>query len=778
MLRTLGLYMGACWVAVEFADWLVGRYALPDRVVDLTLIGLLSFTPTVALLARNHGEPGHQPFTMTEKVFVPANALLSALLLGALLYGGGGAPASPAVLETRTVTDPSGETMTRPVVSQALSRGITLFFFDNDTGEEQLDWLQYGASIALYADLTQHPYVKAWTPFAGMEAYGMFQLRKAGYDDGLGVPVALKRTIADKGLMEYFVDGRLERNEAGDSIDLVAQLYETASSRLVSELRRDIGADGARVFAAVDQVTTELFGSLDLPEDEEVFADLPAADRLTNSLTAFETYTNAATAQLLDSDRDRAISLWQAAVEDDPSFAAAHLAMGKALFEKGMMLEGGLATQTALRHDYKLSDRERFVAKGMNYVFRGDREKELATYQTWTELHPNDPMAYAYLGSAHLYGQNDPSNALQAFEQAVDLDPRETWLLAKIAYLHEVKGNREAAIEYYTRFAEVAPDEPGPLTSLGNLHRREGDLTRARAFFERAVIVARGLVDPTLNLADLDLREGRYNAALERLDDADQIATTPRQYAAVLRKRIAYHAQRGQEAQVLELLPKLAAQSEQFLSPIDVIMGVWVEHVDHYVLAGQVEEGITMLRKHEAQMKPPLNTLLDVGYLKVSVAMGDPQAATIHGEAATELLDTLGLDHMRAYVAYYAGRVYGLRGELDTATSELERARSLYLESIQRIDDEPLELEIVTQLADYYFELDRLEEARSGFEFVLARYPAHVPANLGMARLLERQGDDAAAAPFLAQASLALAEADADHPFLLVARNVEASLDI
>lgn len=773
--------MGACWVAVEFADWLVGRYNLPDRVVDLTLIGLLSFTPTVALLARNHGEPGHQEWTLTEKLAIPANGLLSIALIGTLFFGqpfNGAQEAPTQVFETRTVTDPSGETMTRPVVSQALSQGITLFFFDNDTGDERLDWMQYGATIALYADLTQHPYVKAWTPFVGMEAYGMFQLRKAGFDDGLDVPVALKRTIADKGLMEYFVGGRLEPNEAGDSTDLVALLYDTASSRVVRKMRQDIGADGAGLFAAIDAVTAQMFSSLNLPEGEEVFVDLPTADRLTNSLSAFEKHTNGVTAQMLDSDRDRALALWQQAVLEDPSFAVSHLTMGRTLFESGMMLDGGMAMQTALRHDYKLNDRERFVAKGMNYVFRGDRDKELATYETWTELHPNDPVAYMYLGSAYLYGQNDPTNALQSYESAIDLDPRETWLLAKIAYLHELGGNREAAIEYYTRYAEVAPDDPGPLNSLGNLHRREGDLARARAFFERAVIVARGMVDPTLNLAELDLREGRYDAALARLDEAAQIAATPRQHAAVLRQRIAYLGQRGQEDAVLAALPELAEQATQFMAPIDVIMGVWVEYVDHYVMAGQVEEAVEMLRGHEAQLQPPLNTLLDVGYLKVAVAMGDPQAATIHGEAAGELLDTLGIDHMKAYVGYYSGRVLALRGEPDEAIAELEQARATYLASIQRIQDESLEFEIATQLADFYMAQGRLADARSNFEFVLARYPANVEANLGMAKLLQREGEDAAAAPYLSAVNTALAEADTDHPLLLATRTVEASLDI
>ncbi|MEO0974340.1 MAG: hypothetical protein AAFX85_14715, partial [Pseudomonadota bacterium] len=414
LLRTLGLYVGACWVAVEFADWLVGRYSLPDRVVDFTLIGLLSFLPTVALLARNHGEPGHQQWTRTEKIFVPANVVLTATVLGALLLSGPGStrPEDAIPVRTVTVTEPSGEALTRPLVPAALSRGLTMFFFDNDTGDDALDWMQYGVTIALHADVSQNPFIKPWSPLVGWESYGMFKLRKAGFDEGLDVPVALKRTIAADGLMEYFVGGRLERASDGESIELVTVLYDTSSSRVVRELRTDAGPAGVHLLNAIDTITTELTASLDLPDNEGSVVDLPAADRLTNSLEAFELHTHGAVAKLIDSDRDAAVEFWREAVTADPSFALAHLAMGQSLFESGLMMDGGLAIQSALRHDYKLDDRERFIAKGMNYVFRGDRDKEAATYATWTELKPNDPMAFIYLASSQLYGQNDVSGAL------------------------------------------------------------------------------------------------------------------------------------------------------------------------------------------------------------------------------------------------------------------------------------------------------------------------------------------------------------------------------
>jgi tetratricopeptide (TPR) repeat protein len=773
LLRTLGLYIGACWVAVEFADWLVGRYAWPDRLVDVALIGLLSFTPTVAMIAWFHGAPGRQQFHPVEKVGIPANVLISGAIIAGLVYG---QPQQTLAVDTVTVTDPSGEAITRPLVQPSMSRGVSLFFFDNETDDPQRDWLQYGLTLALSADLQQHPFVKAWTPYSGMNAYGMFQLRKAGYDNGLDVPVALMRNIASLGRMEYFLTGELQTaGDGADGITLITRLYDTDSAQSVLEVSEQVATDDD-LLVAIDRTTAAVLGALELPKTDQAPTDLPVADRLTESLSALEGHTLAMNALMLEADNDTALRLWAEAVAEDPTFAVAQVAMGRTLFENGLMLDGGMAVAEALRHDYKLIDKERFVAKGLNYVFRGQRDQELATYKAWTELAPQDPLAFTYLGSTYLYAANDADNALEAFERVYELDPREDWALSKIAYLHEVKHNREAAIEYYTRYHESRPDDASPLNSLGKLHRRSGELDIARQFFARAAIVANGMVAPVLNLADLDVREGRYEAALARLAEAEQIASAPRQHAAVLRGRIAYHAQRGQEQQILALLPTLAAQSEQYESPINMMMSVWIDNIEHYVTAQRVEEGIELLRGFEGGLQPPLNSLVDVGYLRLSLAMRDAEAASAHAEVVDELMKTLSLDYLLYQGAYGHGMISGIRGDLPAAIEQLERALALFQDSVSSLKEESDAWQIMTDLADHYLRNGQDELASERLRDVLAVYPAHVTANLKMAELLHARGKEQDAAAHLATVTAALAEADENYPLRVAARDLTASL--
>jgi tetratricopeptide (TPR) repeat protein len=770
VLRTLGLYLGGCWVAVEFADWLVSRYELPPRVVDIALIGLLSFTPAVALLAYYHAAPGRQRFRMVEKIGVPINAVISlAVVISLLIRSGEPTPE----IESVTVTVPSGEAITRPLVQASTVQGVSVFFFDNETGNEALDWLQYAATIGLSADLRQHPFVEVWTPYAGMESYGMFQLRKAGYDDGLEVPIALMRNIASQGGMEHFVTGTLQP-AAEDGFVLAASLYTTATAQRVADVRLPANTDRS-FLAAIDRVTEEVLAALDLPA-AAADTNLPVVDRLTESIDALAAHTRALNARIVDGDNDQAIVHWQQAIATDPSFAVAHFGLGRALFDSGRMVEAGSSLQQALRHDYKLVDHERFITKGLNYTFQGQRDKELATYQAWTELRPQDPLAFSYLASAYLFAANDAVNARIAYERVYELDPRQDWVLAKIAYLHELTDNREAAIEYYTRSLDARPDAIEPLIKLGHLYRREGDLERARELFERAAIVASGLVDPSLELADLNLREGRYEAALARLDEAERIATAPRQRAAVLRGRIAYHAARGQQEAVLSLLPELARWSEQFLSPIDVMMSVWVDNIRHFAMTGRTDEAVRILRDFENRMQPPLNALVDVGYLRLSLALGDAEAAMSHGETVEALMETLSLDYLSYWVAYSRGLIYGLQDDPTTAIEQLEQSIRLYDTSVTSLTEEADRWQIMTDLAEFYRATDRTEQARQQWEAILDVFPSHAVANLGLARLARDRNDTAAAARHLATVNAALQDADENYPLRLAAIDLDASL--
>ena len=53
-----GIYLGVGWGIIQFIDWIVNRYLLSPHLVDLAFVILISFVPSIIVMAYFHGMPG------------------------------------------------------------------------------------------------------------------------------------------------------------------------------------------------------------------------------------------------------------------------------------------------------------------------------------------------------------------------------------------------------------------------------------------------------------------------------------------------------------------------------------------------------------------------------------------------------------------------------------------------------------------------------------------------------------------------------------------------
>lgn len=365
----LGLYLGASWAAIQFVDWLVERYLLSRHLPDIVLITLLSLIPAVLLIAYEHGAPGRQPAGRAGKIGVPANAVISVVLVALFLQGRDLEAAAKRV----TVTDEDGQQVTRLVPTASALRKVILFFWANDSGDPDLDWLRYALPFVVERDLEQNRFVDGWSPYLR----GLFtRLRRAGYRDGLGVPVALQRQMAADWRRGFFLDGRFDRHDDG----LVARVavYSTEGGGPVAELEI-VGGD---LFEVADLLTPRLFEALDVrTAGGRVDQDLPVTDILTADEGALRTFIAGENTLLLDNDATAAVALYERATEADPSFALAQSVRGNHLTSLGATARAREAIDAALRHDYRLTEHDRFWVKGFKYVLDEQPEKRLALFE-------------------------------------------------------------------------------------------------------------------------------------------------------------------------------------------------------------------------------------------------------------------------------------------------------------------------------------------------------------------------------------------------------------
>ena len=530
--------------------------------------------------------------------------------------------------------------------------------------------------------------------------------------------------------------------------------------------------------ALVDELSARIKETLEAPGGgRALVTDLPVADRLSASAEAMRLFVEARNAIVFGNDHDRAIELWESAVELDPSFAAANLLLSQAYFERGRLEDARLAIDRVLAHDYKLLEREKFVARGVDYLMRGEGAKRTALFQMWAELYPEDTLAHTYLGLTRLYTDNDPAGAKQSFERILQLDPKEHWALRMLARIYQIEGDPERALEYYERYFKARPDDHRPLMSMGRLHRRAGRLAEARRYFERASLVSTGEVEPLLSLADLDIREGDFEAAERGLREAEAMARLPRQRAEVIRIRMDWHEQRGQLDTVVDLLQEAYEVQGEFRSPINRIVNTHVILADRYALAGRAEEGMRKLKQMEALLEPPVDELVQIGYMLVELVSGHPDEAEQHAERVRVLLEHFAREDLLYKVTRCEAHIQALRGDYQGAVEMMVAALEQHAASVQSIESEEDRVPMLVWLASFHRRAGQLREADERLQQALAVFPAHPLANLEQARLARARGDASDARDSL-QRALAVweAAAAADPPFL-EARALEAEFD-
>lgn len=121
--------------------------------------------------------------------------------------------------------------------------------------------------------------------------------------------------------------------------------------------------------------------------------------------------------------------------------------------------------------------------------------------------------AYASLGNA-LYEQKKHGAAVEAYQTAISLNPRDHSSLNNLAWVYAVQGIQlQEGIEISSRALQLAPDSPIYLDTLAELYYRQGDSERAVTLIRRAIVLyARHPEDPELE-AHLQHQLKKFTAA-------------------------------------------------------------------------------------------------------------------------------------------------------------------------------------------------------------------------------------------------------------------------
>ena len=747
----LALYAGGSWALIEFTGFLVDEFLLSPHWTRVVMTGLLLVLPSIAMLAWFHGRRGRDDVPLTEKIGIPANLAVAAIVLF-LVFGGWDLGAATTAVSVETE---DGETVERVIPKTEFRKRAALFPFDAGPrlGDDE-GWLTYAAPTALELDLTADDFFEAVSP--SEFAHRLIELGLPGL---WGVPLALKRQISEDFHARFFAAGTVDR--AGGEYRVTLTVHEVRRGSPLSETVHE----GPDFLALIDEMSAVLAETLRIPYRPEI-ENLPVRERLTENDAAWEAFGRASEQLFLPTlELDAAIEQFDVATTLDPTFALAQYELALLLLAANEPEEAIGPISMAVDNAYRLPERAGFMVKSDYYFITQQAEKAWAVIEMWVDLYPEDTAA---LGNYSLVQtlRGDWEGLLETLGTLYRLNPGEHSLLMEMADAHQRLGQHELALGALGRYLEQFPDDYTGHVEMARIDRRRGEHERAREHLDRAMIIAPTLPELPLALASLDLDVGRFEEARSGYEQALALADTPEQRADALDGLKAYYRFRGQVDEAIETTSLWLDEVSLVLAPVEIAQDRFSD-IDLYLEAGRDRRATLLLDSLQSQLPPALADF-QVPHWRIHIALGagDRRAALLAYYAAVDAMEANGFGVQRPLLIADLGRIDELEGDHNSAVDRFREAMALD-------SGRNLHLEIGRALRG----AGRLEEAESELREALRRMPANPHAHLEMALVLEANGDLEGAREHVQSALTAWEPADGSFEPAREARATLAELD-
>jgi tetratricopeptide (TPR) repeat protein/TolB-like protein len=732
------IYFGACWTILEFTSWIVEHYVFSPHLIDLSFVTLISLVPTVGMLAFFHGRPGRDKWTKTEKIGIPINILFTIILILTIF---GGKELGSATTEV-AVQDEAGQTHKRKIPKGQMTKRLAIFFFENETGDTNLDWLQYAIMAGCHVDLDQDPFFSVYSAYDN-DIYQ--RIVQAGFSEGMIIPLTLEKKVAQEIEREYFLEGSIKLQH--DTLVVSTYLYETTHGRLISEHT----LKEPNIFNIIDQISLQTRKDLGIPDWHiESLEDLPITELFTRSHDAFREYIRGSNLINLKNDLEGSLAHFYRAVESDPSFALAWWALYTANINLGRTVAAIKALDATMQNIYKLPENLQFLVKEEYYLVTEEPEKRLAVLNMWVNLYPDDIRGHFRLAGAY-FKRNQIDQAIEEYNKILAIDPSRVYYFSYIGSAYLQKGFFKEAIKYLEQYQKHFPKDYRPFLAFGNLYYTMGQYDNAQQNYTNALMLQPTEISIMTLLASVNLQQGKYEEALTNLKNADSMAKTAVDRNLIYEAHQEYYRTRGQINKALSYRNKKFEEQNKYLRPLEVITNrLKDQSYDLYCYNGTVSFGLNELNTYRRQLSRPWSRIVWLGYLQIYLEQQD----TAKAQEAIEEVKT-------------AIRIFGEESNLNVvhrAQGKISEFQENYLNAIleyqQASQYNPTDVTILTDIARCYRKINESQKAQKLLATTLKVLPMNPYAHLELAQICINTGDLQSAQEHLAVALRVWQDAD------------------
>jgi len=315
------------------------------------------------------------------------------------------------------------------------------------------------------------------------------------------------------------VTGSIQR--LGSEVRLIANLIDAGSRKQLASRTIDAGVSELAVLQ--DRVWERVADMLELQLQPEAKRTLAAGG--TRTPGAYEYYEQGLgymrRADLANTDR--AIELFEKALEKDPLYALAYAGLGEAYSNKYQLTKDPHLVELASRSGQRAVELNDKLAPvhftvGQIHYRTGHYPEAIREFRRTLEIDPASVNAYLWLGRVY-DDQGKPQEAENSYKTAVNLRPSYWQAYSGLGYFYYRHGQFEKAVPQFLTMISLAPDNSSGYGNLGGVYLQMGRYDEAVTTLKKAIEL-KGTATAFSNLGSVYLFQGRYAEAVPMMEEA------------------------------------------------------------------------------------------------------------------------------------------------------------------------------------------------------------------------------------------------------------------
>ena len=592
-----------------------------------------------------------------------------------------------------------------PLLSDKPSLAVP--YFENNTGDENLEYLRSGLSEWIIIDLSQSKYINV---LSGDKIFSI--LKKLNLLDAEKLSSEDLENIANQGRVDHILKGSFIK--IGDNFVITAMLQKPQTGEVISSIETRCRGE-ENIPEKIDELTKKIKMDLNLTR-KQIASDIDreVGKITTSSPEAFKHYIEG-WKHHIQFRYDRSLEYMKKAIAEDPNFAMAYRTMSWAYRWRGMFTEQRDSLKKAYALKDRASERERYLIEADYYqIVEENLDKAIDSYETLLEIYPNDMLGNFNLAQVYIEKLEEWDKAIPPLEVLVKNREEATWIYTYLARAYTAKGLYDKVAEIYRFYLDNFPED---------------------------IRIQAGLAFNYIHLGEYDLALSEYEKALSSRPDKSGLSMM-KGWIEILKGNLD-KAEKELNKLLEDKLPSIQAQAIESLIPLYFLQGkfdeseklmekasglldnlgdkIWYMRLYHenrasiYLKTGKIQEALGEYNKlwdiavELEDIYYQIEALEGKGFAYIKLKEFDKAQ-----EAADELKPLLEKEINRKLMRHYyrlVGMIECERENFSTAIDYLEKALSLVSAGPQDMGPDFIE-----PLASAYYKAGDINKAREEYE--------------------------------------------------------------